>query len=410
MNSEILVLRNLAARYYEAAFSDENLYNMSAHRRINDLIENRPIVLIDEIPWHEMNIDGELDCVCSDPVLRGIEWNLRVQLYKWNHMRADMVLVPYVSIGKIIHSTGYGIGRINDDSNAQRASEVQTHTFVDQIKSMEDVDKLHNETITYDRDATMRIYEKAADVLADIIPVRITGEAGGYGIGCKIWDDISWLKSIDSLLFDLVDEPEMMHALASKLTDILINKYRQYEELNLFDSDTFYNHCTAGLTNDIEKPDGKLTRKNVWGRGLAQILATVSPEMHGEFDITYQIKALEGFGLVYYGCCEPLHNKIEILEKIPNLRKISITPWADIDIAAEKMGKKYVVSAKPNPASLGESILDEDAVRKELEHIVSACRKNGCSCELVLKDITTVRNKPENLFLWQKIAMETVNK
>ena len=408
-NYELSILRELAARYYEAAASDDNIRNIMAHKRINDLKDNRPIVLIDEIPWHEMNFDGSLDCVCTDNLFRRIESHLRIQLYKWNNMRADMVLTPYIGIGKVIRSSGYGIGRINDDKLSQGNDAIQVHTFVDQISSLEDVEKLHNEVITYDKALTERMYNQVGEAIGDIIPVRITGQHGGYEIGCKIWDDISWIKSIDQIMYDMMDEPELMHALASKLTDILIDKYRQYEELNLFDTDAYYNHSASALTNDIERPQsGIVTRKNVWGRGLAQILAVVSPEMQDEFDITYQLRALEGFGLVYYGCCEPLHNKIHILEKIKNLRKISITPWADVDVAAERMGKKYVLSAKPNPAALGESILDEGALRKELTKIVNACKRNGTNCELVIKDITTVKSKPQNLFLWQKIAMEIV--
>lgn len=149
--------------------------------------------------------------------------------------------------------------------------------------------------------------------------------------------------------------------------------------------------------------------KDVWGRGLAQIFASVSPDMHDEFDIQYMIKALEPFGLVYYGCCEPLHTKIHILEKIPNLRKISITPWADVDIATEIIQNRYVVASKPNPSQLAVSSIDEDSIKKELNSIVSACKRNGCSCDIVLKDISTVCNKPQNLFKWQKIAMDIVN-
>ena len=66
--------------------------------------------------------------------------------------------------------------------------------------------------------------------------------------------------------------------------------------------------------------------------------------MHKEFGLNYGIKWLSRFGLAYYGCCEPLHNKMEILAKIPNLRKISISPWANIDEASEKMRGKYVIS------------------------------------------------------------------
>jgi len=130
--------------------------------------------------------------------------------------------------------------------------------------------------------------------------------------------------------------------------------------------------------------------------------------MHDEFDIQYMIEALRPFGLIYYGCCERLDDKIHLLEKIKNLRKISITPWADINSAAEKMNTKYVMSVKPNPANAGPSFSEEN-VRAELKTYLDAARRHNCSFELVLKDISTVCYKPENLTKWTQIAMEMVN-
>ena len=82
---------------------------------------------------------------------------------------------------------------------------------------------------------------------------------------------------------------------------------------------------------------------------MAQIFASVSKAMHEEFDIAYMKKVMEPFGLFNYGCCEPLDKKIDIVEQLPHLRKISITPWADIDNAAEVIGKRYVIANKPIP-------------------------------------------------------------
>jgi hypothetical protein len=52
----------------------------------------RPMVMIDETPWHEMNGDGELTIRSTDPVSRGLETSLRQTLYAWNHVRCDMVV------------------------------------------------------------------------------------------------------------------------------------------------------------------------------------------------------------------------------------------------------------------------------------------------------------------------------
>jgi len=148
--------------------------------------------------------------------------------------------------------------------------------------------------------------------------------------------------------------------------------------------------------------------QTIWGRGAAQLFGAVSKEIHYEFDIMYMIDTIGRCGLTYYGCCEPLDKRIDIVEKIPNLRKISITPWADIQIASEVIGKKYVVASKPNPANVGVSVLNEEALRNEIGKIINACKKNNCSFDIVLKDISTCGNRPQNIFDWERIVMEMV--
>ena len=75
-------------------------------------------------------------------------------------------------------------------------------------------------------------------------------------------------------------------------------------------------------------------------------------------------------------------------------------------MAAEAIGKKYVISCKPNPAQLALGKLNREAVEAELSEIVKTCRKYGCSFELILKDISTVKGNPQCLFEWQEIAMK----
>ena len=406
MQKEKQLVRELAAQYFEAAHSDRNQKNIAAHKAVNALQTTRPIVLIDELPWEEMNFEDQLTPTCTDPFLRGLEMQLKSALYRWNYFPADMVLPPYLGVPKIIHSSGCGLGRLYADQPG--SGEVQAHLFADQIKTLEDINALHNEQITYDQKASEDTLFRTMEVLGDVLPVKLTGEPSGYGTACKIWDDISVFKSLDSLLYSLIDEPELMHALAAKLCDILLDKYRQYDEGGLWDGDAYYNHSTSALCDQLKPDHSHVTRSGIWGRGLAQIFATVSPAMHEEFDITYQKKALAGFGLNYYGCCEPLDKKIDIVAQIPNLRKISITPWADIEAASEIIGQDYVVSVKPNPALLSGATLDEEAVRKELYRLCTACKRHGCSFELVLKDISTVGNRPRNLFRWEQIARQVV--
>ena len=142
--------------------------------------------------------------------------------------------------------------------------------------------------------------------------------------------------------------------------------------------------------------------------GLAQMFSTISPDMFDEYEIEVNMPLFKRFGLVYYGCCDPLDRKMAQVMKIPNLRKISVSPWADEASSAEQIGSKYVFSRKPNPALLADFSFDEHQVRKHLETSVRICKEFGCPLELILKDISTVKYEPSRLWRWAEIAMDVV--
>ncbi|NSW92358.1 MAG: hypothetical protein HPY74_17110 [Firmicutes bacterium] len=408
MMEDVKILRRLAYEYFKIANSDKNYENIRLHKAVNDLKQIRPVVLIDELPWSEMNINNELTLQCTDTYLRTIEWFLRSNIYKNKYMPADMIVPPFIPVNKVIHSTGIGISVEEEVLATDENNNIKSHMYKDVLQTEEDLEKLHNPIITYDREETLKRYQLVGEILGDILPVKLAGI--GY-FSMAIWDDIARYRGVTNLLIDLVERPEFMHKIAQKLTDIKLSYLDQIEALDLLDNNSYSLHCTPIHTSDLPSKsfDGeKLTRKDVWGRGAAQIFGAVSKQMHEEFDIEYMKKTVGQCGLVYYGCCEPLDKKIDIVEKIPNLRKISVTPWANVDVAAEAINKKYVLSAKPNPSSVSVPMLDEENLRKELGAILDACRRNNCSCDIVLKDISTCCKRPENIFKWQEIAMDMV--
>lgn len=409
MNQDRQILRELANRYAQAAADPVNEVKAGLHRAVNDRKQIRPVVLIDEIPWNEMNRNGELTLCCEDPDYREAEDFMRKTLYKWEHMPADMIISPYYKVRKLISTTGIGIAKVEEIRMTGSAA-ITSHHYTNQLTCEEDLERIHREVITYRKEESEAKFLKMADAFGDIVPVKLCGLETGYGIGCKTWDTAAELMGAEDLLIGLADDPDLMHLVAAKFTDIFCDGIRQYENLNLLEPNQLYVHSTAGLATDLTKDIdfNHVTAKNVWGRGLAQIFASVSKAMRDEFDIRYMKKAMEPFGLVYYGCCEPLHNMVDILEQMPNLRKISITPWADVDVAADAIGGKYVLSSKPNPAYAIDVDRYEGAIREEIGRVLAACKRNGCSCDIVLKDISNVSGRPENLFRWEKIAMELV--
>lgn len=405
------VLRELARAYWAVAQDERNEEKRKLHRAVNDLEMIRPVVLIDELPWHEMNKDDKLTLRCEDPYLRQIEWHLRTILYRNEYFPVDMIVAPYIGISKCIHSTGIGITVKEHILSTDQRNHIVAHEYIDQLETEEDLAKLHDPVITYDKEETMKRYNKVGEVIGDIIPIRLKGI--DY-LTNHTWDDIAMYRGVTPLLIDLIERPEFMHQVTERLTQIKLSEMAQYEALGLLDEDPQSLHCTPILTKDLPQKESayqeKRTRKDVWGRGTAQIFASVSKEMHEEFDIEYMKETIGQCGLVYYGCCEPLDKKIDIVEKIPNLRKISITPWADVEVAAQAINRKYVLSSKPNPASVAVSKLDEEALKKEIDQILKACKRHECSCDIVLKDISTCGNRPENIFEWAQIVMERVNR
>ena len=142
----------------------------------------------------------------------------------------------------------------------------------------------------------------------------------------------------------------------------------------------------------------------MWGCSNAQIFSDISPAMHWEFAVEHDLRWLSRWGLVYYGCCEPLDRKIDILRRIPNLRKISASPWCKTARLVEKIGAGYVISHKPNPAVFADDQWRPQWARDELRQFLEAAR--GCHVELIMKDISTVRYQPQRLWEWAEIAME----
>jgi hypothetical protein len=161
-----------------------------------------------------------------------------------------------------------------------------------------------------------------------------------------------------------------------------------------------------GCTDELPQPDvnpDHIRPIDQWGCSTGQIFSDVSPDMHWEFCLQYEKSYMERFGLSYYGCCEPLHTKIGILKTVKNLRKISISPWADIRSAAEQLGTKYALSIKPNPSYLAQEHWDPVFEAKVIGDALAKAK--GCGIEIILKDITTLRNQPKRLWEWEKVAM-----
>ena len=372
--------------------------------KLNRLEEVRPMVWINELPWGEMQ-NEELQCQAEDGFCRGIEGNLRRTLYLWNHMPADMVVDAVYYSSYVYHDTGYGVAveSVLGEGEYGRGA----HDYIPIMKTEADIERIRMPNITADWEATERNYQMACDLIGDIMPVE---KRGVTHMWCAPWDVLIQWWGIEELYTDMMDRPELVHKGTARMMDALIARLDQLEEQGLL-SVSNSNHRVGsgglGITDELPQPDydGKHARTiDQWGTSTGQIFSEVSPAMHYEFCLQHELRWLERFGLNCYGCCEPLHNKIDILKKIPRLRRISMSTWIDVDKAVEAVGRDYIFSYKPNPAVFAWDVWDAEQARKNLYNVLEKAK--GCVVELIMKDVTTCRHDPRRIWEWCEFAVE----
>ena len=396
------IIRELAKRYMEFAGSEKQKKMFKRFRDSNDLKIVRPPVILDEIPWYQLNMDDELTCICEGEKERGVELQLRKALFYVKHFKADNFYEPFIRIARTVENSGIGVSV--RDSNQRRTDDfniIVSHEYEDVLADEESLNLIHDPVYTLRPDKDAENVEYFTDLLGDTMPVKLFGYADFY---FPPWDYISSLRGVEPIMLDMYSRPEHIHAIMKKFTSIANARIDFYEKNLTADPTMPSVHCTPASISGMAEDGMKAT----WFRGMAQTLGMVSPKMFKEFEIDYIKPIAERFAYTYYGCCEALHDRIDILKSISNLRKIGCSPWANVEQCAEQIGKDYVLARKPNPSHVAIKT-DPAVIRREIEETVKICIKYGCPCEFTLKDISTVSNRPENLIVWAKTVSSVLD-
>ena len=405
-NEDVGILRELGAEVAEIAALPVQDEKRGLWRRLNARDPVRPMVMIDQVAWNEIR-DEALIPNCTDPECRTYETVLRRTLYRWRHYPVDMVVEPFIRVHKAIHNSGLGITVQEDTVATDPANDVVGHRYVNQFQTADDLEKIQVPRISHDTDETARRLDVAHEIFDGLLEVL----PWGLDPYLSFWDPISTWMGVEGALFALIERPEYMHRLVARMRDGYLAMLDQLEEQGLLCRPQSLIHCTGAHSDELPAPGydpGKPRTKDLWMFQLAQMFSTVSPEMFKEFEVDYTAPICERFGLVYYGCCDPLDGKMNEVRLIPNVRKVSVSPWASEDRAAAELGADFVYSRKPNPAMLADSTFDSERVRTHLAESVAVCEKHGCPLELILKDISTIRYEPGRLAQWAAIAMDVV--
>ena len=402
------VLRRLGSKIANIAALPLHSKKALMWQKMNDLKQERPMVWVNEIPWHEMNVNEELTLQTEHPWARDLETNLRRTIYQWEHLPCDMIVNNYLDCPIVYHTTDFGIVEHVDTVHTDSENEIYSRHFKIQIKEPEDIEKIKLPKLTYKEKATQHSFDTMNDIFSDIIPVKKVGQTH---IWFTPWDFLIRWWGIEEAMMDLCLRPAMVHAAYEKMVDAWMHELDQFETLNLLSLDCNNTRIgSGGYGYTSELPGANFDPEhirpiNMWGCSNAQIFSSVSPEMHWEFALEHDLRWLKRFGLTYYGCCEPLDTKAAILKRIPNLRKVSASGWVNVENAVNQLGDKFVLSRKPSPAIFVS--WDADEAKKQLSDFKKA--STGCNVEFIMKDVSTLQYHPQRLWEWAEIAMKVVN-
>src|SRR5450759_4172742 len=151
------VLRRLGAKIAGIAILPVHKEKAQLWQKMNDLEQERPMVWVNEIPWHEMNVNDELTLQTDNLWARELEQNLRRTIYQWEHLPCDMVINDYLDCPIVYRTTDFGIVEDVDTVHTDDKNEIYSRHFKVQIKEPEDIEKIKLPKITYLKKATKNL-------------------------------------------------------------------------------------------------------------------------------------------------------------------------------------------------------------------------------------------------------------
>ncbi len=403
--SDLKIVRDLAKRLVEAANSDVNQERKRLWYKHAAFDSERPMILAESLGPDKMELK------CTGEKARGFEGAIRSMLWRSEELCDDHALIASADYNWAVGTSNFGVEvemeyHANEDGAGSRRWDAP-------IKDLDkDFDKLKHRTFSVDREATMRRKDELESVYGGILPIR---RRGGYWWTMGMtWSAIE-LIGLEGLMLKMVDNPDGLHRLMRFLCDDHLAHAQWCEDeglLSLNNENDYIGSGSEGYTHELPQADYKegdpVRMKDMWVLSESQETVGVSPAMFEEFIFPYQLEIIEKFGLCYYGCCEPVHSRWHILQRIPNLRRVSVSPWCDQAKIAEQCGNRVAFSRKPNPTLISTPNFDEDALRADINETLEAAK--GCAIEFAMKDVHTLCGENWRMARWIEITREEIAK
>ena len=394
-------LRRLAGRVAAIAALHVMAEKRGLWRRHNMLSRTRPLVYCDpENGWNEVITPSDL--TCEHKLARAWEMRLRKEIFYGERMGDDKPVEPVFEIGYTTAPDDWGMVE-----EYRKTQESGSYVWDPPLKDYaKDLPRLHSPAVEIDWETTRASLALAEGIFGGILTVRLKG-TWWWSMG--ITYPAARFRGLETMFYDFVDHPDELKELFSRISRGYLDKLDWLEACGLLSPNwdgTYVGSGGLGYTDELPSADfaGRVRCADMWGFTESQETVNISPEMYEEFIFPFEKPIMERFGLTCYGCCEPVDSRWHVVSRHGNLRRVSCSPWANVERMAANLGNRYIYSMKLNPASLAVPRIDEQAIRAGLRRDLEITR--GCVVEVIMKDNHTIGKNPRNPEAWCRIARE----
>ncbi|MCL2740739.1 MAG: hypothetical protein FWE70_01330 [Oscillospiraceae bacterium] len=379
-------LRELAWRCLEIAHLPETEEKARAWTLHNRCEGYRPMVALQLNSWDDIG----LPLRCSDPLARLFEEQLMTNVVA-HEVGDDTVTPPYVRVPVAISLLQFGTPK-----NLIRAAKGPGYSVVPLIRDItRDLDALPATRFWHDEAETGRRLEWIQEAIGDILPARLVNASNDYTFTPTYW--IVDYMSMEGMYLAMIEEPEAFLRLMGMVERDLLAFLRWQEDSGLLfpnNGGEFIASGGYGFSDELPGAGvgGRVLSSHIWGHVNSQESIGISPRMYEELVYPSCARLAEQFGLLYYGCCEPINVFWDSVRRYRNLRKVSISPWCDEAAMGEILsGGKVIYSRKPSPHFVAwQDVFEKDDF---IEYIKTTARlTKGCKVEYVLLDTCTEHN------------------
>jgi len=376
------ILRDLAKQQLELSKSEKNKELQRLWYLHNDLKGERPMATF-EI-WTCMQ-EFMPPLLCESEEARGMEYALRNAMLNAVEVQDDTVVRDHYTVGWDIQWKLFDL-----DVKRDTAAEGLGYHFQSPVTDIvEDSAIFKESTFSFSKENTLREIDMVSETIGDILPVKLSG-GGLYAVPAF---HLIEMMGMETMMLQMFDHPEEFAALVNRICDDYIAYYDLMEKnglLLLNNGNTGINMGTYGFTNNLPKDgfdEAHIRTTDLWGHMNSQETVGISPGMFGEFFAQPYKRITEKFGLLSYGCCEPVDYIWEYIKEMPNLRKVSISRWCDENFMGERLqNSSCIFHRKPDPNMVGVEVnFDEDAYRKNIRTTLEAAK--GCKVEFSYRDV-----------------------